>query len=195
MTVSSRHIFVENIIAGVTKGPEVGAQTKKKWGSRRVGGRRVEPDGWRARRVGIPENGKPSISRFFFFFLAPQKIVLSSLSGGSRGIVATGRGHGPPKLCVWTSFCVSLDGPRGREKKRAKLWAVRKWGKRGGRSREKGSGEGGVRGGGGPGRGGPGREPEGEGRERGGGFGKNDPNRKISGSQTALSAQVLSEDV
>ena len=49
-----------------------------------------------------------------------------SLSGFlSRGIVATGRGYGIPKLWVWASlgsFCVS---PGGGKKKKTKFWAVR----------------------------------------------------------------------
>ena len=150
MTVSSKHTFVEYVIAGVTKGPEVGAQTKKKWGPRMVG-----PDGWGARRVVIPENGKPSISRFFFLSRAAKKNRSFFSLGGSCGIVATGRGHGPPKLCVWASFCVSLDGPREREKKARKLWAVPKWKTRGG----------------GPGKRGPGRGIP-RGRVIGGGLGK-----------------------
>ena len=57
-----------------------------------------------ARRVG---------ARKVVFFLFPLLLhfrFFFSLRGFSRGVVAAGRGHGPPKLCVWAflgHFCVS----------------------------------------------------------------------------------------
>ena len=63
--------------------------------------------------------------RFRSCFPSPVPFSLFSLSrwrrgrgGSSRGFVATGHGHGPPKLCVWASlrsFCVSPGGPKAFE--------------------------------------------------------------------------------
>ena len=127
MTVSSKHTFVQNVIAGAPKGREVGAQTKKKWGPRRVG----------ARRVGGPKMGSPAF-RALFSLSRHRKFVLSSLSGGGLLVELWPRdaAMNHPNCAFGGfsgSFCVSPAAPE-RGKKKAKLWAVRRWWTRGGGS-------------------------------------------------------------
>ena len=91
------------------------------------GERRVGPSGWevvwvgavQVRMVRIWVSGRRVAQKFRAFFSSPAPMfsLFFSLRGSSRGFVAAGRGHGPPKLRVWVLLgapCASPSGPKGR---------------------------------------------------------------------------------